>query len=78
MTEEERRISCLAYRYALNRIAGGGEGTIYNGNWIVYTKEDLQLIAHEALAGKPPRDALEIQKARKFAMARESEDDDES
>jgi hypothetical protein len=41
-----------------------------------YTKEDLMLIAHEALADKPPRDALDIQKARKFAMARESEGDD--
>jgi len=76
VTEEERRIRCLAYRHALSRIAGGGEHTIYNGLWMDYTKEDLMLIAHEALADKPPRDALDIQKARKFAMARESEGDD--
>ena len=72
--EESRRVLYLAYRYTLDRIAKGGECNIYNGNWIDYTKEDLMLMARDALTGKLRRDALEVRAARKFGTESEKND----
>lgn len=51
--------------YALRRIRDGGEYSIYDGQWVHLSREDMQLIANEALLAKPARDARDIQKARK-------------
>lgn len=50
--------------YALHRIRDGGEYSIYDGHWVHLSREDMQLIANEALLAKPSRDARDIQKSR--------------
>ena len=62
------------YAVALQRIASpwAGEFSIYDGEWIQFTREDFTLLAHMALNGKPLVDAKDLARARK-AVAEEAE-----
>jgi hypothetical protein len=53
-------------RNALHRIRIGGGYSFYNGFWVHYSREDMQLIATDALLGKVARDGRDIQRARKY------------